>query len=235
MIAAVLALTHSIKLAAVCAVGLLLASCASVSVKEARFAVQKKALQAPSRVFVRPFTFDGATIDADRAGVALVQFKTDVSNQMAEELAERINKHIAPATVVKPEERVTTPGAWLVEGRFIELKQGSRLLRSLIGFGSGRTKMETIVSVFKINSARKKELLGTIETTGGSNAEPGAAFTGPVGFAPRAILQASNSGVSADSRRTARMITAVLSEELGAAGAPLAGQALRVKRLQTEQ
>lgn len=223
---------HRFKIVAAVTGSLLLSSCASVSVKDARFVVQKKPLQTPTQVFVRPFTFEEGAINANRSGEALSQFKKDVSEQMAETLAERIRKHIAPSTVVKSEKELKTPGAWLIEGRFTKLNQGSRLLRTLIGFGSGGTKMETTVSVFKIQSAQRKDLLGTIQTTGGSNAEPGAAFTGPATFVPRVILIATKSGVSADSRRTARMITAALSEELTAAGAPLAGKPLRFKRLQ---
>jgi len=227
--------THSVMIVAACAASLLLSSCASVSVKEERFVVPKKSLEIPSQVFVRPFTFENGAINVSRKGEVLSQFKTFVSDQMAQTLAEQITKHIAPATVLKPDEPMRGSGAWLLEGRFTKLNQGSRMLRSLIGFGSGGTKMETTVSVFKIKTAQHKDLLGTFQTTGGSNAEPGAIFTGPIGFTPRLVMQLVKHGVSADIRRTARMITATLSEELSSAGAPLAGQPLRVKRLQASQ
>jgi hypothetical protein len=51
--------------------------------------------------------------------------------------------------------------------------------------------------------------------------------------APRLLLQASKNGVSTDARRTARMITAVLSEHLAAEGATLPRPALTPKRLGT--
>jgi hypothetical protein len=70
-----------------------------------------------------------------------------------------------------------------------------------------------------------------LETTGGSNAEPGALFSSPFGAVPRLITNVTTSGLAADARRTARTITAAVSEKLSAQGAQLAGRPLRVKLL----
>ena len=62
---------------------------------------------------------------------------------------------------------------WLIRGEFTRVNQGSRLLRSTIGFGAGGTKVETNVYVYDLSKSSTTPFL-TFSTSGGSNAEPGA-------------------------------------------------------------
>ena len=71
--------------------------------------------------------------------------------------------------------------------------------------------METIVRVYDL-SGRSKEPVLQFETTGGSNAEPGAIFGGAFGALPHAIRNAGLRGVSDDTARTAREITAMVGD-----------------------
>jgi hypothetical protein len=97
----------------------------------------------------------------------------------------------------------------VIDGRFTRINEGSRILRMGIGLGIGGTKMETQVQVRQGGAAQP---LLRFATTGGSNANPGAA-TNPIPFssAPTALL-ASKEGVTDDSARTARMISAQIGE-----------------------
>ncbi len=209
---------------------LTLSGCASVSVKESAFSPTTQKIVTPSRIFVRPFLISPNALRVDREGAELRQFEQEFSDQFADKLTERLSKYIAPAQKVTDTAPIRAQNAWLVEGQFDRVNQGSRFLRSVVGFGAGGTKTETTVFVYDINKD-KKRLIAKIQTTGGSNAAPGAIFSGPFGAAPRLIITATTAGLSADARRTARMITATLSEYLANAGAPLPARALKPKRL----
>jgi len=202
--------------------------CASVSVRKAEFQPGSKPPATPEKIYVRPFVVEGLRVD--RKGADLDVFASEFQIAFSEKLAERLAKNIAPAQAIGPEETVPKSNAWLIEGSFQRVHQGSRALRAILGWGLGGTKMECVSRVYDLRYSRK-EPFAVIETTGGSNAEPGAIFSGPFGAAPRLVVTSVTSGVTADSRRTARMITAALSEYLAKAKAPLPTKPMRAKRL----
>jgi hypothetical protein len=90
-------------------------------------------------------------------------------------------------------------------------------LRSTVGFGAGGTKMETQVFVYNLADNATAPFL-TFQTTGGSGASPGMIATGPGGVAVSAVSSAVSavggaaSGVTDDTERTSRVITAALSD-----------------------
>ncbi|MEX1119671.1 MAG: DUF4410 domain-containing protein [Terrimicrobiaceae bacterium] len=213
--------------------GLLFVSgCSSVSVMESQFYPPDKKFAAPPRIYVKPYTFAEGSLRVDRKGEKLQTFQNEVSVQMAERLVPRLTTHIAPTSILEVSDSKLPKLSWVLEGEFTKINQGSRALRSIVGFGLGGTKMEATTKVYQVGTGKKRELMALIRTSGGSNAEPGAIAGGVFGAGPRAILRAVTSGVSPDSKRTARMITATLSERLVADGATLPGPALRAKRPQ---
>ena len=205
-----------------------LAGCASVSVKEERWLSERPNL--PPRVYVKNYGLPADVLAVDRTGEELESFREETARNFTAELCERITKRIAPAVPladgVRPEK-----GSWIVEGRFLRLNQGSRLLRSLVGLGAGGTKMEVRTTVSEVG-ARGARPIAEIETTGGSNAEPGMlTFPTPIGGGIRAVVSLAKTGVTADQRRTARMITAAMAEKLEAQGYTLPGKKEKAKRL----
>ena len=207
---------------------LMLGGCASVSVSRQEWSSK---VCVPDKILIRPFTVDREKFRVDRDGVDLDAFEEKFSAEFADRLAERLTKHIRPAMVISRNEKVKDPKAWLIEGHFTRVHQGSRALRSLVGFGLGATKTEARVDVFQVAANGRLIRVAQLETTGGSNAEPGALFSSPFGAVPRLITNVTTSGLAADARRTARTITAAVSEKLSAQGAQLAGRPLRVKLL----
>ena len=210
-----------------------LAGCASVSVKEDRWTQERLAL--PKRVYVADYEVPAEALAVDRTGADLEAFRQEKARNFTAELCQRITARIAPAVPlaagVRPEK-----GSWIVEGRFLRVNQGSRLLRSLVGLGAGGTKMEarTVVSVVQSRCTKKK--IAEIETTGGSNAEPGLlTFPTPIGGSIRAVVSLAKTGVTADQLRTARMITAAMAEKLEAQGHKLRGKPEKVKRLEAQR
>lgn len=210
----------------------LLAGCASVGVREDKWTQDRVAL--PKRVYVADFEVPAEALAVDRSGEELEKFRQEKAKNFTAELCERITKRIAPAVPLvkgmRPEK-----GAWVVEGRFLRVNQGSRLLRSLVGLGAGGTKMETETIVFLVGVRGEKEEIAEIETTGGSNAEPGMlTFPTPIGGGIRAVVSLAKTGVTADQLRTARMITAAMAEKLEAQGYALPGKKEKVKRLEAQ-
>ena len=113
--------------------------------------------------------------------------------------------------------------AWLIRGEFTKVNQGSRLLRGTIGFGAGGTKVETNIYVYDLNQNSNTPFL-TFSTTGGSNAEPGAVTGGATDPVVAAIGMAAGGaggvahGLTEDTARTAREITAELSDYMYRSG-----------------
>ena len=211
----------------------LLAGCASVSVKESQWAKERLAL--PKRVYVENYEVPAEALAVDRAGDELEVFRKATADNFTKELCERISKRIAPAVPLTEKTR-PQKGDWVVEGRFLQVEQGSRLLRSLVGLGAGGTKMEARTIVSAVEARGKKKTIAEIETTGGSNAEPGLlTFPTPIGGGIRALLSLAKTGVTADQRRTARMISAAMAEQLEAQGYKLPGKKEKAKRLKKEE
>jgi len=208
---------------------LVLSGCASVSVSRQQW--EAAPTPVPERIFVTPFSIDRDKFRVDREGDELAAFKEKFSREFAVRLAERLTKYVRPAIVVANDEKITDSKSWVITGHFVRVHQGSRALRAFIGWGLGATKTETRVDIFQPDRKGRLTRIAQIETTGGSNAEPGALFSGPFGVGPRLIASATTAGLAADARRTARTITAAISTKLGAQGAKLAGRPLRAKPL----
>ena len=209
------------------AVLLLLCGCASVSVKEDRWAPGR--LEAPRAVLVADYEMPDSALRVDREGAELAAFKSELSSAFSDMLIERLSERVAPARRLG----AATPvkGDWVLEGEFTRVNQGSRLLRSLIGWGAGGTKIETRTRVYLQTDRHRRRLLGEIATTGGSNAEPGAlGLPVPVTAGVRLVLSASLTGLSPDMRRTTRMISAAVAGHLRSGGHQLPGQSEPVKR-----
>ncbi len=209
--------------------GLCFAGCASVSVTRDEFS-RRPPLQTPSKIYVKPFAFEGAVLRVDREAEVLAAFQQDFSNRFAAGLQERLSQSVAPSEVFTGSRPPTSKGAWLLEGNFVRLNQGSRALRTLFGFGLGGTKIETEVRIFKLPITSKSRPVGLISTSGGTNAEPGGLVSPPL-TAPLRLLAQSGQGLNRDAARTARMITAAIQEELLRNGQSVSGEkVLRAKR-----
>jgi hypothetical protein len=148
---------------------------------------------------------------------------------MTTNLLERIRKYIAPAQAVSAETQLPRENSWLITGRFTRLNQGSRLLRSALGFGTGGTKMEVTATVSDLSGRAPKRFL-MIQTTGGTNAMPGA-VVGVVTW-PMAVAGAPGlvTGLSDDCRRTSREITSALAHYMRKNGLQVAKGVPKAKR-----
>lgn len=206
-----------------------LTGCASVSLVKREW--KTPVAPVPDLICVRPFGVELDAARVDRSGPELEAFAREFGQESAGRLAERLGKYVLPAKVIRSSEHVTNPNHWVIESRFVRMNQGSRALRSVVGFGLGGTRLESVTDIYRVDDRGQRETLARFETTGGSNAEPGVLFSGPFGALPRLAATAAATGLAADARRTTRMITAAISEKLSAQGVKLAGRPLRAKNL----
>jgi hypothetical protein len=189
---------------------LALVSCASVSVEDGTERVTQKM---PEIIYVLDFSTAHADFQVDRTGGDLIEFKKNLQLMLKTAMAADLTDRLVPAVAGTKADWSRHQNAWLVRGEFTTVKQGSRLLRSAIGFGAGGTKIETRVEVYDLAQDPGTPFL-TFTTTGGSGAEPGAilAFTtDPLQLAIGGVSGAAH-GLSEDTKRTAREITAKFSD-----------------------
>ena len=204
-----------------------LAGCASVGVRNpAQAAVSPKP---PKQIFVADFDTSKGTFNVNRSGDELVIYQQKTANALADYLVADLSKSVVPA-IRRDSPSRTRADAWLVTGEFVRLNQGSRALRGLIGLGAGGTKLETVVRVYDLSHFSTEPVL-QFETSGGSNAEPGAIEGGMFGALPNTIRNAGIRGITDDTARTAREITAMIAYYYAKNGGQYSGKTLKPKVL----
>ena len=189
---------------------LALAACASISVENT---TEHATQRMPELVYVLDFSTAHADFQVDRTGKELADFKKNLQLMLKTAMAADLTDRLVPAVPGKNSDWGRDRNAWLVRGEFKTVEQGSRFLRSAIGFGAGGTKLETRVQVYNLAQNTGVPFL-TFSTTGGSGSEPGAILalsTDPLQLAIGGVAGAAH-GLSEDTKRTAREITAELSD-----------------------
>src|ERR1700730_1191582 len=211
------------------AMGLLwgLAGCASVGVRNPTQAAGNPKL--PKQIFVADFDTSKGAFRVNRSGDQLVTLQEKTANVLADYLVSDLSKSVIPATR-QDGSRHSRADAWLIMGAFVRVNESSRALRGLVGLGADGTKMESVVRVYDLSHLSKEPIL-QFETSGGSNAEPGAAVGGLFGALPNAFRNAGARGVTDDTARTAREITAMVADYYAKNGGQLSGSGTKPKIL----
>jgi hypothetical protein len=193
---------------------LALTGCASISVQPGNNVATERA---PQKIYVEMFDTTKGDFRVDREGKELAEFKSDLQLMMSTGISFDLTKRLIAATSVDGHPHFPQQDAWVITGEFVRVNQGSRLLRGAVGFGLGATKLVCRVRVYDLAGARAWPFL-SFDTTGGSNAEPGAitAFaTDPLTIVIEAAAGGAGNvahGLTEDTKRTAREITAELSD-----------------------
>ena len=216
---------------------LFLTGCSSVSVLQEREVASLAPKAKPKTLYVRPFEVRrGAEFDA-AVPASGEDPRSKVGDLVTEGILSRSEAWIAPGKLLPADAPAPSSGL-LVQGKILRTQQGSRALRVGIGFGLGRTRLETSVRVFNLGASATEPWL-SFETTGGSNMEPGV--VGALVPSPLAIPIAASvvgsavtagaigvKGVSQDASRTGRVIAAAIHDKL--AKRRLVERATNVKR-----
>jgi hypothetical protein len=185
------ALVLSCVLAAVVASG-----CATTRVTPDGTAARAGRIAKPGRIIVYPFAATTADLAPDVQG-SYVDGATSAQNarigrelgiKVADYLVEEINEMKVPAEVGSA---ATQPriGDIVIRGHFESIEQGNSARRWVVGFGSGKAELRTVVAAYQMTNYGLKRIGGgTVDTAGGKG--PGlfvpvivtAATANPVGL-----------------------------------------------------
>jgi hypothetical protein len=211
------------------ALGLLwsLAGCASVGLRNPQQTTSSPKL--PNQILIADFDTSQNVFHVSQTGTELGALQQKTTNVLANYLVSDLSKTVMPAARQEGS-RPARANAWLITGDFVRVNGGSRELRGLVGLGLGGTKMETVVRVYDLSRSSKEPVL-QFETSGGSNAEPGALVGGMFGALPNALRNAGARGITDDTARTAREITAMVADYYAKNGGQLPGTSKKPKIL----
>jgi len=180
----------------------LLGGCAQTTVQPQLTQTTGGPMPRPNQVVVFPFAVNpaqvtenqgliqgvinnlGSTTDSQREEAT----GQDAANAMADEMVKKITALGLPA--VRLQRGMPLPANSLViDGHFVDVNEGNRLERTVIGLGLGQSTMDTEVQVYAPSSSGYRLVL-EFKTHADSGAMPGAAITGPAGAAAAGGLTA---------------------------------------------
>lgn len=134
---------------------------------------------------------------------------------LASSLTRELQNNSIPARRLYPGQSIPRRG-WLVKGEFLEVDQGNRLRRAVIGFGAGASDMQVEVEVIDLSSGSSDPFI-VFGTGSGSGRAPGAIIShNPYVAAAKFVL--SKRASERDIRKTARRIADVLTEYIQEGG-----------------
>jgi len=186
--------------------------CAQTTVKPQYEQLTAGPVLRPERVFVYDFSITAADVSENQGFFMAVRnslsdtteneraraIGREVQARMAEELVAGIRDLGLPAQRVPPGPPLA-PDAIAVAGLFLNVNEGNRLSRTVIGFGAGQSQVDTKVEVYAPSRSGPTSLL-EFTTHADSGKSPGALVTGGAGAAASggmtAGVAAANAGVS---------------------------------------
>jgi hypothetical protein len=168
----------------------------------------------PPHIYLAPFDTSTGKWMVGRQGVDLVNFKEDFQTNFLHQLQTRLSK-LAP-TDARWVNDLPDHG-WLVSGEFITVNQGSRALRTAIGYGMGETTLQTNVYVYDLDVSKTQYVLafrtGVPDPKNNTGAGSGSAPAGVGALGdPVSTGMGLGSGLKLDTTRTCREIAAVLAQ-----------------------
>jgi len=214
-----------------------ISACARTTVKPS-YERPETALQRPQRILVYNFAVTPGQVQENQGFFQSLVNSADTSTasereqeiglQVADRLAEDLVAGIRNLGL--PVERaqrstVVPPGALLISGVFLNIDEGNRMRRLVVGFGAGQSVVETQVKLISYGQGSYRSVL-EFSTHADSGTMPGAAVTMGAGAAAQggvtAGMAVANAGVSgvrtyrstveAAAGRTADQAVAYLSE-----------------------
>lgn len=172
---------------------------------------------APEVVYVADFSLEIGDISQDsrlvRKPRRLQEDPRAKARKLVELLSTSLTKELqnksVPATRLYPGGTPPARG-WLVKGEFLEVDQGNRLRRTIVGFGAGATEMQIEVAVFDLAQGGRDPFM-VFGTQSSSGKGPGAVVTmNPYVAAAKFVM--SKKASEKDVKKTAKEIAGVLAK-----------------------
>ena len=223
---------------------LLIVACASATVTPEKVAPPATPVR-PTRIVVYDFAVSPAEVTLNQSIVHRTfravqsketpqQSQLETAHAVAHDLADALVKDLQDLGFVverRPRGTPVSGNVLIVDGQFLNVDEGNRLKRLVIGFGAGASKLDTRVQVYQVSGGTPRRVL-EFETHVESAKMPGAAVTLGAGAvatgavsAGSAAAAAGMAGVKAHQSRmgaltdkTAEEINAYLSQYLAKQG-----------------
>lgn len=183
-------------------------------------------VQKPAVIYVADFDTRGGDWRITSRSKTPDEYKRLAQDTLANAIVKNLEAHVGPARRVGPARNVPKDG-WLVTGRFTRVSEGNPAARIALGLGMGSSKLET--ETYVIDPSVSGAPFLKFATTGGSNAMPGAITSASATGVVLSSIDQAQRGLSDDSKRTARMITASIAETMVERG-HMQDAPLKVKR-----
>jgi hypothetical protein len=197
----------------------MLSGCAK-TVVDRRYESVRSQLQRPSRILVYDFAVNQFQVKENQGLLqsTVNDFQGRTTYEHMGEIADEVRK-VAAEDLVKgiqnlglPAERAASftpipPGALGITGQFLDVDEGNKAMRLVVGFGKGESRVDIRIQVFALGLGPNEPpdqnpiKLLEMETHADSGKMPGMIVTGPVGAAAAGGLSAgvaaTNIGIGA--------------------------------------
>ncbi|MBF6567266.1 MAG: DUF4410 domain-containing protein [Candidatus Binataceae bacterium] len=183
---------------------LFLGGCTPANISPGRTA-RPAIVRRPTQIVVHEFAVSPAELAKDRRVLShahraairkqeqLQRNEVQLAHEAAKALADDLVKELTPLGFkvrVIPRGTAVPESALVIDGQFVDVDEGSRLRRLVIGFGAGASKLDTRVEVTQATGGEPKQLL-SFATHADSGKMPGAAVTMGAGVAVAGGLTAA--------------------------------------------
>ncbi|MFZ2169092.1 MAG: DUF4410 domain-containing protein [Methylococcaceae bacterium] len=173
---------------------LLITGCAKTNVQET-YEVANTGMPTPNPVLIYNFAVNPEDVQQNSSIFAKIERNIENNNQTAEEI--QLGREVADAMATELTQKIAalglnpvradqslrvTPGAILITGYFVDIDEGNRLRRNVIGLGMGQSRLDSKVRVLAPSPSGYKELIA-FDAHADSGDMPGAAVLGPAGAA----------------------------------------------------
>ncbi|SMF94819.1 protein of unknown function [Methylomagnum ishizawai] len=167
-----------------------LAGCAGSKIKNTT-EIAASGLPRPQQVLIYNFAVSPSEVKAGSGLLSKLQ-NTDptaeemqIGREVADALATELTVKLQSwgLNAIRADQNMPlNPGSILITGQFVNIDEGSRLKRTVIGFGAGQSSIDANVSVMAPTNQGYQQLIG-FDAHADSGKMPGAAVMGPVGAA----------------------------------------------------
>src|SRR5664280_1711096 len=173
---------------------LLIAGCAKTNVQDT-YEVANTGMPTPNPVLIYNFAVNPQDVQQNSSIFAKIERNIENKSQTAEEI--QLGREVADAMATELWQKITnlglnairadqslqvTPGAILITGYFVDIDEGNRLRRNVIGLGMGKSSLDSKVRVLAPSPSGYQELIA-FDAHADSGDMPGAAVMGPAGAA----------------------------------------------------
>ena len=187
-------LKHLLKLSGTGLLFLLIAGCAKTNVQDT-YEIANSGMPTPNPVLIYNFAVSPEDVQQNSSIFAKIERNIENNSQTAEEI--QLGREVSDAMATELTQKIAalglypvradqslqvTPGSILITGYFVDIDEGNRLQRNVIGLGMGQSKLDSKVRVLAPSASGYKELIA-FDAHADSGDMPGAAVMGPAGAA----------------------------------------------------